>query len=283
MPERSSTHFLSVDLCASLVSLCASRFADERSTPEHPMRTFSASDAGYISGALKEKCSAALAEATTFAGRAQAFCRVLANEFPSAILVRIYATADARILPASRRQFVQRIAATAGVADRLNDSTVVLNLMGSYGKRPDWCDPERSQGHLGIPLVSAEFVESVPMIARLLTQFGIGTQWIGAKEGTDFIIQSLGKVAKVFYVPDATSVRDHRGRLVIPAQDFVSRERVKTVFGVGGAYNNGTICALLLFTSESIDEAATGRFMPLINYVKTGTMEAVARQNYFEP
>jgi hypothetical protein len=119
------------------------------------------------------------------------------------------------------------------------------------------------------------------MIARLLGEFGIGTDWLNEADKASIIAKSMGKMATVFFVPDAASFRDSSNRLVIPVQDFVAQNNVKTVFGVGGAYANGSICTVLFFVSETLDRSVVDRFLPVVNFFKHSTTSAVMGGRFF--
>jgi hypothetical protein len=74
----------------------------------------------------------------------------------------------------------------------------------------------------------------------------------------------LGGINKTFFVPDARETRDGSARHVIAAQDFVERYGIRSVFGMGGAYFDGTLAATIAFTSETMDAPTTARFPSLI-------------------
>ena len=91
----------------------------------------------------------------------------------------------------------------------------------------------------------------------------------------------LGSTNQRFYVPSASSARDVRGNFVIPAQDFVARYHVETVFGMAGSYVDGTLIATILFTTESLNSLSVDRFPSVISNFKMVTTDLVlARQLY---
>ncbi|HYO93725.1 MAG TPA: hypothetical protein VER33_04400 [Polyangiaceae bacterium] len=59
-----------------------------------------------------------------------------------------------------------------GDGAKLSPDKPLLALFSSYGAAPAWCSPQ-SQKHRGIPLLSAAFVEAIPMLASLLRELGI--------------------------------------------------------------------------------------------------------------
>lgn len=88
-------------------------------------------------------------------------------------------------------------------------------------------------------------------------------------------------LAGVFYFRDAKSAVDQKARLIIPAQDFVAKHNVKTVFGMGGAYLNGSFVVFVAFTRETIDKSRIEPLMTLVNFFKTATMNAVVGGKLF--
>ncbi|HEX6739524.1 MAG TPA: hypothetical protein VF310_14695, partial [Vicinamibacteria bacterium] len=125
------------------------------------------------------------------------------------------------------------------------------------------------------------FVESIPMIARLFKELGLQLDWID-KQDTAIVANVLGgNLAGLFHVPDARSALDHKGRHIIAAQDFVASHGVKTVFGMGGGYLNGTLMAIVFFTHEAIDKAQATNFMPLVNVFKAATTDLVMKERIF--
>ena len=129
----------------------------------------------------------------------------------------------------------------------------------------------KSQGHVGIPLVSSGFVDQIPMIARLLQQIGIGLNWIDT-EDIKIVAENASTLSGMFYVADAATEEDSQGRKIIPMQDFVSQYGVKTVFGFGSGYSNGMIVVLVVFTNESVPESKAKIFEPLISTFKGNTV-----------
>src|SRR5512144_2112177 len=98
-----------------------------------------------------------------------------------------------------------------------------------------WNDRRNSQGHVGIPLATSDFIEAIPMMSRLLKELGMGLDWIDSND-TSMVARALGSSSGLFYVPDAALEIDAKGRKVIAGQDFVKTHGVKTVFGMGGAF-----------------------------------------------
>jgi hypothetical protein len=228
----------------------------------------------YFHDTLKRR-TGELSSIATVEDAAQAFVEGLYADFASSVLVRLYTTIPYAGLSPTTKTFADRVARSAGVLDQLRSDTHVLSLMGTMGKRAAWRDRLQSNGHLAIPLVSSKFVEKIPMITRLLNEFGLGLDWLNEAGQSSIIAKSMGRMATVFYVPDAATYRDSLNRLVIPVQDFVAENGIKTVFGVGGAYANNQICAILFFASERLDRFVVERFLPVVNFFKHSTTHAL--------
>lgn len=205
---------------------------------------------------------------------AQKFTDVVYEEFKdSIVLVRLFAAIPFRDLPAPNQVFVTKLAASAAIKHLIKDQTLVLSLLGTRGEEATWNNRHNSQGHVGIPMASADFIEAIPMMSRLLKELELDLDWIDSGD-TEIVAKTIGKMAGVFYVPDAKTTVDSKGRKIIAAQDFVDAYNVKTVFGLGGGYlylGSSTFLTNIVFTREMLEKRQVERFMPLINTLKTAT------------
>src|SRR5262245_30022628 len=102
---------------------------------------------------LKGDC-ASLEEA---AQRCVSFCYDAFRE--DLVLIRLFATVEFGKLPPANQVFVRKLAEAKQIGALLTDTTPVLSLLGTRGLQSDWNDRRRSEGHVGIPLVSASFAE----------------------------------------------------------------------------------------------------------------------------
>ncbi len=198
----------------------------------------------------------------------------------SAVLVRVYATQRLAELPAEYKAFAEQFAYLTGDAGVLRPQMPVLCLLGSRGDLPHWNDPGRSRGHLAIPLVSARFVERIPMVARLMHDMGLGLDWLDTADA-DIVVEKLGAVAGVFHVEDAATEVDSQGRLIVPAQDFVAAHEIHTVFGLGGTYLSGMFVSFVVFTRETFPRARTQAFATLLTAFKNATRRLAANRAVF--
>jgi hypothetical protein len=196
-------------------------------------------------------------------------------------LARVFATVPFGELPASNRTFVTDLAATNSITPLIKEDTLILSLLGTRGVKPEWNDRHKSQGHVGIPLASASFVEKIPMISRLLKQVGLDLNWIDS-EDTDIVTRSISGISGVFYVQDAAQAVDNQGRKIIPAQDFVSAYNVRTVFGLAVGYpESKRFVTIIVFCRETLDKDEVELFSPLIDAFKASTASLVFSGSLF--
>jgi hypothetical protein len=203
-------------------------------------------------------------------------------EFPDSFaLVRVYATVPFGQLPPARRTFVDKLAESKGVRDQVRDGTLVLSLLGTRGEVAGWSSAHESRGHLGIPLVSLDFIDAIPMVSRLLKELGVPLDWVTGSN-TQVQTRNVGKLIGLFYVRDAATDLDQHGRKIITAQDFVATHRVKTVFGFGSAYlMTTTLLAVILFSHEDVDKQQAQRFSYLANSFTASTARLVSAGKIF--
>ncbi len=216
--------------------------------------------------------------ATSLEEACAATTQILFEAFPSTVLARFYATVPYERLAATEKAFVDDVADRTGQVTR--SDMPVLVLFGTHGVEEAWCDRKQSRGHLAIPLVSAAFVEGIPMLSRLLKELGFDLAWLD--EAPELHARKLvGGFNGVFFVDDATRVRDAAGRLVIPAQDFVAAHDVRSVFGMGGLYPDGTLVAGIVFSKETLRRASLDKLKAIITTFKADTFGIVRNRKLF--
>jgi hypothetical protein len=207
--------------------------------------------------------SARLGEAVAACDSLEAAAQTTANRLfdvytDSLVLVRVYATVPYGALASDSRAFIEKRHGSTS----LDADTPVLHLLGTRGELPEWNDRRLSQGHMAIPLVSAAFVQSMPMVAGLLTDLGINLSWFDLHR-KNFIGTMTGGT-NLFFVPEAASTHDAQGRHVISDQDFVTKHGVQTVFGVGGRHWGNTMIAVLFFTRERLYKPTAYNFSSVV-------------------
>lgn len=225
---------------------------------------------------LEREFQRAINGSTSLEAAARVYTRLVYEALrESIVLLRVFATVPARDLPAANRAFVASLAEKAG--HQLHDDTLVLSLLATMGVEPAWCDRHRSMSHVGIPLVSGEFVTQIPMISRLLQQLGIELDWF-ERNDTAIVGRTFGFQSGVFYVEDATTAVDQQGRNIITAQEFVRNYGVRTVFGVGGGYVGTPVyTTIITFCRDHVEQSQAEEFRTHIDRFKAET-EALARQ-----
>ncbi|HNT75099.1 MAG TPA: hypothetical protein PKH77_08780 [Anaerolineae bacterium] len=190
----------------------------------------------------------------------------------SIVLVRMFATAPYGKLPAPNQAFVTKLATTNGITSLINQEMLVLSLLGTRGSNAMWNDRRKSQGHIGIPLASATFIDKIPMMSRLLKDIGLNLDWIDSHD-TDIVTKTISGMSGVFYVRDAREAVDTQGRKIIAAQDFVTAQSVKTVFGLGGGYaTSKTFLTVIVFCRETVNKTQAELFSPLVGLFKSNTI-----------
>ena len=213
---------------------------------------------------LRETLRERVQDQTCLEDASQSFVRQLHDELAgAAALVRMYVTLPAGKLPPPERAFAAA-QAPAGAAE-LTDETRVLTLLGTYGVLPSWCDRHLSQGHRAIPLLDATFVDGLPMISRLLAELGADLGGLNAGDSAIFARKLIGGYIGVFHVADAASAVDAQGRHIIPAADFVREHGIRTVFGMGTAFLDGSIAACIVFARQEVSRPQAERFGGLIS------------------
>lgn len=236
----------------------------------------------YVVNALKSNIEKKLKNCGCLEEASQKFIDIIYEEFEeSVVLSRVFVTVPFENLPSPNQAFVTKLAHATRVSHLIDDRTLVLSLLGTRGKVADWNDRRKSKGHIGIPLVSADFIDTIPMMSRLFKDMGADLSWIDSKD-TKIVIKTMGSMAGVFHVPDAKTATDQKGRKIIAAQDFVDMYKVKTVFGFGGIYGIGeTFIITIIFTSEILEKKQAEQFMFLINTIKSVTTELVSKGRIF--
>ena len=229
---------------------------------------------------LNKKATSKIKSATNFEQAAQDFIDLFYEQYEDHLaLARVFLTIPFAELPDFNRQFVENLAQQNSVSDQLKDHTPVLSLMATRGRQPQWNDRRQSQGHVGIPLISKQFIEAIPMVSRLLKDFGMGLDWVD-KVSSGLHVQTFGKSAGTFHVPDAKRSVDEQNRKIIPMQDFVEEQDVRTVFGIGGGYKTSFMVAIF-FTKEEIDKLTVRRYESLVFGFTRKTLLLVQQKRFF--
>jgi hypothetical protein len=201
---------------------------------------------------------------------AQVFMESIFETFKeSIILCRLFVTVPYNNLPETNKNFVTKLTKTRKVHKLLKKDTLVLSLLGTSGLEKKWNNRRNSQGHIGIPLVSPDFIGEIPMMSRLLKELGLNINWIDNND-TGLVKHTIGNLNGMFYVEDAATEKDHNGRLIITSQDFVKKYNIKTVIGFGGSYiHSGTFFTSIIFLNEKLSQPEARRFTAEMSFFKT--------------
>jgi hypothetical protein len=113
------------------------------------------------------------------------------------------------------------------------------------------------------------------MIAALLAELEVDVARLDA--AAIATRRLLGGKNTRFFVADAATALDAQGRHVIAARDFVGKHQVKTVFGMGGAYVDGTLAVAIVFTNEPVPATVVDLFPSLIGNFKMATTELMTK------
>lgn len=198
----------------------------------------------------------------------------------SVVIARTFVTVPFDALPQTNKEFVQNLAESAQAASDLKPTTPVLSLIGTHGRKENWCDRRKSEGHVGIPLISSAFVGAIPMISRLLREFGVPMDWVDSHD-SEIIIETIGNSAGLFFVENAAEATDHEGRNIIAAQDFVAENNVTSVFGIGGAYAGGQMLVIVVFCSDAFPRERAENFIALTSLFQSKTTALVEAHQVF--
>jgi hypothetical protein len=215
-------------------------------------------------------------------GALQRFCELFYAAFPDTALIRVFGTVPMGRLGSREREFVHDLIARESRGFELFEGDPILTLFGTRGIEPEWCDRKASRDHLAIPLSSEEFIAEIPMLSRLLSELGFTS--IRARNGTwQFVSRLDASGDGLFFVGDARTATDERGRLIIPASDFVDRYGIRSVFGFGGEVaTQSMMLAVIVFARTVLSREDAACFVPLFDRLRSATESMLQRQALFE-
>jgi hypothetical protein len=185
----------------------------------------------------------------------------------SLVLVRAFLAVPYRVLPEQQQRFATDLARSARLEHLLTPQTPVHSLIATRGKVAAWNNPRESRGHVAIPLLSDDFVSSIPMMSYLHKELGLPLTLI-QEPGAGSEKRIIGSDVGIFFVADPANATDDLGRKIIPAQDFVIGHSVRSVFAVGGSVFGGALLAFIFFAKDSIEQRTARAFVPLINEIR---------------
>ncbi len=165
-------------------------------------------------------------------------------------LVRLFKTHPYEGLPADLRGFAAR---RLGHEPWLTQ-TKCLTLLATAGDHAEWNDRRNSKGHQAIPLPSEGILNSIPMIARLVSQFGLRTRDI-IDPDSDMLLDLEQKSYNVFYEANAAN-----SKFITAQDDFVIAEGIQSCLGFGGMLPSGNLFAVIMFSKVRINADVASMF-----------------------
>lgn len=132
-----------------------------------------------------------------------------------------------------------------------------LTLVATAGDQLAWNLPEASRGHRAIPLAADGIASRLPMVAQLLSQFGVALSALVDPDPAVLLVP--GKTTyNVFHVEEAL------GSPYVPAQrDFVIPYGVRSALGFGATLPDGGLFAVVLFTRVRVPRETAELFPAL--------------------
>jgi hypothetical protein len=208
---------------------------------------------------------------------AQYFAQQFARDFEeSVVLARVYIALPYDRATPRQQAFAKAIAEKS--QEPITNATSLLCLAGTAGKDAAWNEVGRSQGHVAIPLTSAAFVSSLPMVAELFSQLGLLSRFFPKSAEANAAKQ---KNRSLFFVPDARSSKDSQGRFIIPARDFVTTHGVGSVFGGGERFDDDVSTCFLVFSNEVLPDTQVEAFSAMSHLLLAAMTRSLARRSYF--
>lgn len=180
------------------------------------------------------------------------FHRELVDErgAPACALVRFFKTHPYHDLPEELQEVVRAASPEASSVPDLR----CLTLVATRGDEPAWNSPATSRGHRVIPLMSVEMVQQAPMIAQLITQFGLPIANV-VRPSRTLLLDQEQTTHNVFFVARAPG-SPH----IVAQEDFVVRYGIQSVLGFGGLLSSGDLFAVILFSRVAVSPDAADQF-----------------------
>lgn len=218
----------------------------------HDLADFTVTDMAECVRAIHQ----AGAEATSLEDCANRMVRYLYSELADAAgneacaLVRFFKTHRYDALDEELRGFARGILGQEPPSPAMK----CLVLMATAGAEPAWNDPSASRGHQAVPLPSAQVVEKIPMISRMIQGLGLEISAV-VQPDSALLMEVEQKTCGVFHVPEA------QGSPYVPAQaEFVVPYGVRSVLGFGGVLPTGNLFSIILFSRVPISRETAGLF-----------------------
>lgn len=239
--------------------------------------------------ALKTRIDQELAQCRSLEEAGQTFTNLVFETFEESLtILRFFATIPYGALPPAYQSVVDMMVNSHANTVDMQEDSPVLTLLGTRGGEEDLRNTRHA---FGIPLSSAEFVDSIPIVSYLLQEIGCDLNWEKHQrhrlEEHDVETESTGFLAGMLYVPDAQHAVDGNGEKLLrvvdqlPLYSMASILDVHTIFGIGGSYITGPYIAAIFFSREDLTKHQVERLMPLANYFKIATLTLASDEKIF--
>jgi len=197
---------------------------------------------------------------------AQAFVDIVFERFQSSlVLLRLFLSLPYSVLPPQDQQLVDKKANDTGTRHLYRDTTPVLTLLGTRGQKSDWNQRSKSHGFRCIPLVSSGYVASLSMLSMQLKAMKFDLTLLDRWDNTIAASGHADEYTGMFYVRHSGTDKDEQGRMIVPRQEFVTENNVKTTLGFGTGYSDHpTIVTLFAFTNEILGKTEMEPFTTLL-------------------
>ena len=212
------------------------------------------------------RCGAELREAgvdaTSLEAAADAIVRYLYENLHDAkgracVLVRLYATQAFAELPAEVRDSVPNLLTEQALAP----DTPCVTLLGAAGDMPEWNNRRTSRGYRTIPLSSHSAIQSIPLVAEMVRQFGLDPATLLETQPGGSELDH--KTCNIFFVPDAQI-----SSFMLVKKEFVVPYGVKSALGFAGILPSGNLFAVIMFTRVAIPPETAQMFRSIALNVK---------------
>lgn len=208
--------------------------------------------------------------------------RIFERFSDSLVLLRLFITLRYDQLTQEDRRFVGSRGLATNTSHLIHDGTPIFTLLGTRGEKPEWNDRKDSSLFRCIPLSSTAFIASLSMLSRQFECVGLDLDYIDTWETSVVSTGSANQFRGTLYIRDAATDKDAQGRMLVPKQDFVIANGVKSVFGFGSGYSNyPSLVTLFAFTKKDFAENALEPLTDLLEAFVTSTESLAGHERFF--
>ena len=198
------------------------------------------------------------------------------------VLLRLFITVRYDQLPEEDRSFVDERGRATNTTELIHGGTPIFTLFATSGQKSEWNARSLSAHFRCIPLASTAFISSLSMLSRQLESVGFDLTLI---DDWEIKVAATGRADQfrgTLHIQDAAIDRDEQGRMIVPKQDFVAANGVKSVFGFGSGYSNcPSMVTLFAFTNRELSTQALEPFMSQLDCFIRATELLAGQQRFF--